>query len=117
MRIIETESIDMQDVNVDGARGTRMRELITASEGAPTFAMRQFEIAPGGRTPPHSHPWEHEVYIEQGAGCVESESGSRPFKAGDAVFVAPDEMHSFVNAGNSDVRFLCLIPVSQACCR
>jgi quercetin dioxygenase-like cupin family protein len=48
----------------DGGRsGVTMREMITAADGAPTFAMRVFDLAPGATTPYHHHPWEHEVVI------------------------------------------------------
>lgn len=117
MQIISSETIALNEVNAEGAAGCRMRELITTREGAPTFAMRQFEIAPGGHTPFHTHPWEHEVFILEGEGYVQSAEGPRPFRAGDAVFVAPNEQHSFVNSGATRVRFLCLIPVAQQCCR
>lgn len=117
MRLIRSDTIAFADVAQEGARGCRMRELITGRVGAPTFAMRQFEIDPGGTTPYHSHPWEHEVYIQEGTGKVRTESGPRPFASGDAIFVPPDELHCFANTGESRLRFLCLIPVDQSCCR
>ena len=62
----------------DGGRsGVTMREMITASDGAPT--------------PDHHHPWEHEVFIVRGAGVVTSEQGDRPFAAGDTVFIAGND--------------------------
>lgn len=117
MKVTPSESIPLSEVAQEGAAGCRIRELITARDGAPTFAMRQFEVSPGGHTPYHSHPWEHEVFILEGTGHLESETGPRAFKAGDAVLVPPDELHSFRNDGSSPLRFLCLIPVEQRCCR
>ena len=51
--------------------------------GAPNFTMRHFEVAPGGRTPFHAHPWEHEVYVLSGTGKVRQKGGERaPSEAG-----------------------------------
>ena len=53
-----------------GAEGVRIRWIISQADGAPNFAMRHFEIAPGGHTPHHAHDWEHEVFILTGRGNV-----------------------------------------------
>jgi quercetin dioxygenase-like cupin family protein len=91
-----------------GREGVTMREMITPADGAPTFAMRVFDLAAGAATPYHHHPWEHEVFIVSGSGYVKSEEGDRPFRAGDTVFIAGNEPHGFVAA--SEVRFVCVIP-------
>jgi quercetin dioxygenase-like cupin family protein len=117
MQVIAAGSVAFRAVEADGASGCRMAELITAATGAPTFAMRQFEVDPGGRTPFHAHPWEHEVFILAGAGCVETEAEPRQFAAGDAVFIPRLEKHAFRNTGEDVLRFLCLIPVAEPCCR
>lgn len=114
---ISPEAVPFSPVTMEGASGCEIRELITAADGAPTFAMRHFEIATGGHTPYHSHPWEHEVYILSGSGYLRIEDGHRPFTQGDAVYVAPGEEHSFVNDGSEPLQFLCMIPVAEACCR
>ncbi len=50
------------------SEGVQIREMITAQDGAPNFAMRVFDVQPGSATPYHAHPWEHEVYIISGTG-------------------------------------------------
>ena len=117
MKVISSEAVPPRPVTQEGARETTIRELITDREGAPTFAMRLFEVAPGGHTPFHAHAWEHEVYILEGAGQLALADGPHPFSAGDAVFVPPDEQHQFLNTGQTTLRFLCLIPVQNPCCR
>ncbi len=108
------DEVPWTTVAADGAVGCRMRKLVTATDGAPTFAMRQFEVDPGGCTPHHSHPWEHEVYILGGCGVVRRQVGETPIQAGMAVFVQPDETHSFHNTADEPLTFLCLIPVERA---
>src|SRR3981081_776175 len=78
-----------------GRSGVTMREMITASDGAPTFAMRVFDLTPGATTPYHHHAWEHEVFIVSGTGMVKTEQGDRPFAAGDSVFIEGNEPHCF----------------------
>lgn len=117
MKVIPSSQIAFQPVTTEGAQGARIKELITDRDGAPTFAMRLFEIAPGGNTPLHQHPWEHEVFILSGEGELRGQSDAYPFRAGDAVFVPPNEQHTFVNTGQQPLQLLCMIPVQQPCCR
>jgi len=96
-------------VTYDDAQGAEMRPVITKDDGAPGFAMRVFTLQPEGHTPYHSHAWEHEVYILDGTGVVRSADGERRVRAGDAVFVAPHELHQF-RAGAAGLRFICCAP-------
>lgn len=96
-----------------GLEGVTMREMITARDGAPTFAMRVFDVRAGASTPYHHHAWEHEVFIVSGSGRVKSEQGDRPFTAGDTIFIPGDEPHCFV--ADSAVQFVCVIPAPKMC--
>jgi quercetin dioxygenase-like cupin family protein len=93
-----------------GASNVKVRWVITKEMGAPNFAMRVFEVEPGGYSPLHSHDWEHEVFILEGEGVVVSREGEKKFKRGDVVFVAPNEKHQFRNNGKKLVRFICVVP-------
>ena len=70
MRVNHYERVPSEPVRMDGAVGCRVRWLIGEADSAPNFAMRQFEVAPGGHTPRHSHPYEHEVFVLEGEGMV-----------------------------------------------
>lgn len=96
-----------------GLEGVTMREMITARDGAPTFAMRLFDIEAGASTPYHHHAWEHEVFIVHGSGYVTTEHGNRPFAAGDTIFIPGDEPHGFV--ADTPVQFVCVIPTPNVC--
>ena len=117
MKVISSLSIPPSPVTQEGAKAATIRELITDREGAPTFAMRLFEVAPGGATPFHTHGCEHEVFVLEGEGQVKTREGPAAIKAGDAVFVPPNEEHQFANTGEQMMKFLCMIPVEQPCCR
>ncbi len=112
MKIQNYESLKQQPVTMEGSVGCQVRWLIGQTEQAPNFAMRQFEVAVGGHTPKHFHPYEHEVFVLRGQGQIMENDQSLPIKAGDCIYVAPDEIHQFRNTGNQPLEFLCLIPNS-----
>jgi quercetin dioxygenase-like cupin family protein len=111
MKIVHSHEVAAQPVQEEGAKGATVRWLISRPEGAPNFAMRLFELQPGGSTPRHSHAWEHEVFILEGSVEIWSERGPVQVSSGDAVLVLPDEQHQFRNTGQSPARFLCLVPL------
>ena len=110
MRVLTATDVAPLEPGAYGAAGVTMREIFTAATGAPTFAMRHFELAPGAASLRHFHPWEHQVYILEGSGELLGEDGTRPFRAGDCCYTAPNELHQFRNTGAGPLRFLCVIP-------
>ena len=112
MQVKKTTEVPASDVTMEGASGCRVRWLIGEGEKAPNFAMREFEVAPGGHTPKHFHDYEHEVYVLAGRGEIVDGDRRRPLAPGDVVFVAPNDVHQFCNTGAEPMRFLCLIPNS-----
>ena len=114
MKVNHYEQVPAQPVEMKGASGCTVRWLVDAGDGAPNFAMRQFEVSPGGYTPRHNHPYEHEVFVLEGEGVVFEGDEEHALKAGDVVFVAPDEVHQFRNTGSAPLKFLCLVPNSAA---
>jgi len=95
----------------EAAPGVVMRVVAGPAEGAPTFAMRVFEIQPGSATPSHTHPWEHEVFVVSGRGVIRGADAERPLGEGDAVLVLPDEPHCFANTGGDAFRVICVVPL------
>jgi quercetin dioxygenase-like cupin family protein len=89
--------------------GTTMQMLIPP-DSAPNFAMRCFTIAPGGGMPNHTNEVEHEQYVLEGAAKVTIGEETFTVMTGDVVFIPAGVPHSYTNAGDSDFRFLCLVP-------
>jgi quercetin dioxygenase-like cupin family protein len=112
MKLQASTEIPLQPVDMEGSSGCQVRWLVDQHDGAPNFAMRQFEVAPGGFTPCHHHPYEHEVYVLAGEGTIQQNDQIHPLKAGDVVLVEPDEVHQFRNTGSTPLTFLCLVPNS-----
>jgi quercetin dioxygenase-like cupin family protein len=110
MKVIHCEQVPAVAVNTEGSAGCTIRCLIGPDDKAPSFTMRQFEIAPGGHTPQHAHGHEHEVFILEGTGVVVEGTQQHPLRPGTAVFVPPKQSHQFRNTGATTLRFLCLIP-------
>ncbi len=110
MKVIHYEQIEDAAVDTEGSAGCRIRCLIGPDDAAPSFTMRQFEIAPGGHTPQHAHGHEHEVFVLEGTGVVCEGPREHPLRPGTVVFVPPKQPHQFRNTGATPLRFLCLIP-------
>jgi quercetin dioxygenase-like cupin family protein len=110
MKVNAYQQVPQQPVEMEGSEGCQVRWLLGERDGTPNFAMRQFEVAPGGHTPRHSHPYEHEVFVLEGEGVVYENEQPHPLRAGDVVFVKPDEIHQFRNTGAAPLKFLCLVP-------
>ncbi len=68
MIIRKYTDVEAEDVKMEEASGVKKRVLISEADGAPNFIMRRFTIEPGGHTPYHTHPWEHELYVLSGTG-------------------------------------------------
>ncbi len=110
MKLKHYSEIPLEEVTMEGAEGSYIRWLIAEKDGAPNFAMRMFEVLPGGHTPFHEHDWEHENFIVSGEGVLETEEGEKPFREGDILYIQPHYKHSYKNTGTSTLKFLCLIP-------
>jgi mannose-6-phosphate isomerase-like protein (cupin superfamily) len=54
------------------------------------------------------------VFVLEGEGIVVDGNQPRQLRAGDVVYVAPDDVHQFRNTGEAPMKFLCLIPNSAA---
>jgi quercetin dioxygenase-like cupin family protein len=113
LKILNCKNVKAEESD-EGASKLKVRWLITKDLGAPNFAMRLFEIEPGGYSPLHSHPWEHEVFILEGEGVVVGEDGEKKVGAGDAILVLPNERHQFKNDGKKTLKFLCLVPHAKS---
>lgn len=112
MKMFHYQDVEAKDAG-EGASKLSVRWLITKEIGAENFAMRLFEMEPGGYSPFHDHPWEHEIFILEGEGVAVGEGEERKFRAGDVIFIPQNEKHQLKNNGKKTVKFLCLIPYIQ----
>ena len=110
MKLIHYKKVKPEKVEYADAKDVTIRWLISKEDGAPTFAMRIFELKPKGFTPYHSHNWEHEVFILNGKGEITCEGKGYPFKKGNVIFVPAGEKHQFKNSSKTILELLCIVP-------
>ena len=110
MKVVHYEQVESAPVETEETVGCRIRRLIGEPDGAPSFNMRLFEVAPGGYTPKHSHAHEQEVFVLEGSGVVMEGDVEHPLRPGTVVFVPPNALHQFRNTGAGPLKFLCLVP-------
>ena len=106
--------VSPRPVDMPGVKGVKMAVMVGREDQAPNFALRQFVVEPGGHSPRHSHDYEHEVFIVAGGGKVLLDGAERPIRTGDVIYVPADHEHQFT-AGDSGMKFLCLVPVTRNC--
>jgi quercetin dioxygenase-like cupin family protein len=102
--------IDLETPKEKDAKDIKIRWLISKKDKANNFAMRLFEVKPGGYTPYHQHNWEHELFILEGTGIIKTKYKEESISTGHVLFVPPMEWHQFKNNGTEILKFLCLIP-------
>jgi quercetin dioxygenase-like cupin family protein len=95
------------------AKGVSVRWLIGLAEKAPNFALRYFEIEPGGWSSLDQHEHDHGVVILRGRGQVRLDEEMFEIGFGDVVYIPPYEVHQFKNIGSEPLGFLCIIPPKE----
>jgi|YelNatPaOPRAMG01_1025707.scaffolds.fasta_scaffold56585_4 quercetin dioxygenase-like cupin family protein len=81
---------------------TAVRQLM-AAEG---FDIKFFEMQPGGYSPQHSHPEQHQILVISGAGTVSDGKKTKPIQSGDIISILADEPHQLKTTGDTPLRFL-----------
>jgi len=95
---------------VDAAAGLRKGVLIDESDGAPNFAMRRFELAPGAAVPRHTNAVEHEQYVLAGEYVVGIGDEERVVSPGDALLLPAGVEHWYRNESDETGAFICAVP-------
>ena len=113
MKHVHYTDVELEEPTEEGIKDVKVRWLISKKDGANNFAMRLFEIQPGGNTPLHQHDWEHEVFVLEGKGSTKDKNNEKTFKERDVFFIPPMEWHQFVNTGDKTLKILCLIPYKE----
>jgi quercetin dioxygenase-like cupin family protein len=101
-------------VELDGSKNVMVRWLVGKGSGAKTYAMRHFDIKPGGIIPLHSHPEEHEIFVLEGEAKVLGDGEDLMAKKDDIVYVPSNMPHGYDNIkGSKSFRFICVIPLLE----
>jgi quercetin dioxygenase-like cupin family protein len=110
MKVADYKEIEPKAYADPAASGVTMRVAIGPDDGAPHFVMRVFTLAPGGHSPRHTHPYEHEVFFHEGHGELFHEGKTYPVGPGFVAYVPAGSLHQFVNTGPGPLVFVCVVP-------
>jgi len=110
MIVKKFSDVAAEKVTMTGAEAVTIRWLLGKDSPAPNFYLRLFEVQPGGHSPYHTHPSEHEIVVLEGQGRINAQGKSFPLAPGSFALVEPNEEHQFENTGKTVFKFLCLVP-------
>lgn len=108
--VYDWEGVDIVTYDKPTVKGVSKRVLIGPKENATDFAMRYFDVQPGGHSARESHPEVHEVIILKGRGRVLMGAEYHDLAEGDVVYIGPNEQHQFLAAEDEGLGFICVAP-------
>ncbi|MFB6173662.1 MAG: cupin domain-containing protein [Halobacteriales archaeon] len=95
---------------VEAADGLERGVLVGEADGAPSFSMRRFTLAPGATVPKHTNDVEHEQYVLAGEYVVGIEDEEHVVRPGDALLIPAGAVHWYRNEGEEPGAFVCIVP-------
>jgi mannose-6-phosphate isomerase-like protein (cupin superfamily) len=121
-RVIRATKSGWEGVRVEGYRpgaavGVERHTIVGArkehsADAGPRIELRYFELQAGAVSRLEKHEHEHYVIIRRGEGYAIVGESVTPVGPNDVVYVAPMEIHQFVNRGNEPFGFYCIV---EAC--
>jgi len=112
-KIFNWEGTRTRTYQVDGVSQVSETWLIGKKEGAQNFAMRYYQLEPGGSSRKEQHPYDHGILILQGRGEVLIDQDISSFERGDIIYIPPDALHQLSNTGTDLMGFICVIPARR----
>jgi mannose-6-phosphate isomerase-like protein (cupin superfamily) len=79
------------------------------SEPGPKMELRYFEVQPGAASRLEKHQHEHYVIVRHGFGYAVIGDTATEIGPNDVIYVAPLELHQFVNRGPTPFGFFCFV--------
>jgi len=114
MIIKHLDEIPKEIPKMEGIKDVTLQWLFNRRDGTKNYAMRVFELKPGGIIPLHDHDnMEHEIFILEGEASATTPDRIIKVRTNDALFIRPGETHGFANDSNQPFKFLCVIPVVE----
>ena len=101
--------VERIDLSSEDIKNVKKQILIGPNDGFNGY-FRVFSVGPGGNTPYHKHPWWHANYVLEGRGKIVLEGKDYPIEKGSVAFIEGNRIHQFINTGDRELRFICLVP-------
>ena len=79
------------------------------NEPGPRMELRYFEVQPGAASRLEKHEHEHYVVVREGLGYAVIGDTATEIGPNDVIYVAPLELHQFVNRGPAAFGFYCFV--------
>lgn len=101
-----------------GLPGRSSLEIVSGERGAAGVSLRLVEIAPAvpgesQRGPHVHHGFEEVIYVLEGEGTTESDTGPHRLHQGDTILIPSDERHVTRNTGSGPLKLLCFFPTIE----
>lgn len=108
------EGVEIEGYRPGAATGVERHTIVggrkqSPSDPGPGTEVRYFELQPGAVSRLEKHEHEHYVIVKRGLGYAVIEQEVTEIAANDVVYVAPLELHQFVNRGNEPFGFYCIV--------
>jgi len=79
----------------------------------PQLELRFFELEPGAASRLERHEHEHYVIVGRGEGYAFVGDRVDEIATGDVIYVAPLELHQFINRGEQRFGFYCIVTAAR----
>jgi|TARA_B110000259_G_C14032219_1_gene407235 quercetin dioxygenase-like cupin family protein len=97
--------------------GRISRQIVSGGSGANDISVRLVEIevmTKGQSRKRHYHPDVEEcIYVLEGVGRTETDTGKYNLRPGDTLIVPPNEWHCTLNTGDKTLKLLCFFPTGK----
>ena len=89
--------------------GSEIRELLAHRNSCiQKQSLAEARLPVGGNTTPHYHEVTEEIYyILVGTGVMTIDGEQRDVQPGDAIAIPPKCVHTILNTGTEEMKFLC----------
>jgi len=83
------------------------------AEAGPAIELRYFELERGAASRLERHEHEHIVIVKCGKGYAVLDGAANEIAENDIVYVAPAQLHQFVNRGEEPFGFYCIVEAAR----
>jgi quercetin dioxygenase-like cupin family protein len=108
------EGVEAEGYRPGAATGVARHTIVggrkeTSDSSGPQLEVRYFEVQPGAVSRLEKHAHEHYVIVSKGTGYAILGDSVTEVAPNDVVYVAPLELHQFVNRGDEPFGFFCVV--------
>lgn len=108
------DGVEVEGYRPGAATGVERHTIVggrkdSADAPGPGIEVRYFELQPGAVSRLEKHEHEHFVIVKRGLGYAVIDQDVTEISANDVIYVAPLEIHQFVNRGDEPFGFYCIV--------